>query len=88
MNFGGDLEVVLVKKRGVKNHNFIFMRADRFDDRAEEGIEDKNGAEEGIEKSLNFSCPNFKKKTFRIQKGIVISSRAIQEIYRNAAVCY
>ena len=27
MNFGGDLEVVLVKKRGVKNHKFIFMRA-------------------------------------------------------------
>ena len=40
------------------------MRADRFDGRAEEGIEDKNGAEEGIEKSLNFSCPNFKKKNF------------------------
>ena len=46
------------------------MRADRFDGRAEEGIEDKNGAEEGIEKSLNFSCPNFKKKLFGSKKGL------------------
>jgi hypothetical protein len=34
MNFRGDLEVILVKKRGVKNHKLLFMElTDRVDSR-------------------------------------------------------
>jgi hypothetical protein len=40
MNLRGDLEVVLVKKRGVKNHKLLLT--DRVAGRTKEGIEIKN----------------------------------------------
>jgi hypothetical protein len=45
MNFGGDLEVILVKKRGVKNYKLLSCKlTDKVDGWTKERIDVKNRA--------------------------------------------